>query len=56
MCVSRVLHVLITCAVRASPRAKVLNSAKYLDTANEMGAVFLDFSKAFDKVWHSGLI
>ena len=26
------------------------------DKGNEICAVFLDFSKAFDKVWHKGLL
>ena len=30
--------------------------AQALDTGDEIRAVFRDFSKAFDKVWHSGLI
>ena len=33
-----------------------LELAQALDTCDERRAVFLDFSKAFDKVWHSGLI
>jgi hypothetical protein len=27
-----------------------------LDRSNEVRAVFLDISKAFDKVWHEGLL
>jgi hypothetical protein len=30
--------------------------AKTLDCGNEIRAIFLDFSKAFDKVWHHGLL
>ena len=30
--------------------------AKALDDGKEVGVVFLDISKAFDKMWHKGLI
>ena len=30
--------------------------AQALNTGDKIRAVFLNFSKAFDKVWHSGLI
>ena len=29
---------------------------EYFDVGLEVGSVFLDISKAFDKVWHEGII
>ena len=40
-----------------SPLVSIYNTFCYaLDVGKEVRAVFLDISKAFDRVWHKGLI